>query len=377
MSWQSALTSALKRVRRRPPVRDCSIPSAPLSDRSCLPWALVSIRGLFLTTGGKARPFPLSSIVSPFHGLMSLPSSLGWFPFLRFVLVAVCPDRVAPRLGCEQEVLPLVLRMASDPVPNIRFNVSKTLEKMAPRLEVWVWVIVPRRLPFSLQNVVAFWSSQASIQVRPAEPVLRRRPELDECLPLHDRTYLFRAARSGSWLPVPVFSVMPSPTHPTCLSAERRRGGADSAGARQLGRRLWPRRAVLFQKSHADSVSDGVMMVWGERASGWFDPLTAPSCAVGRHPLVTSTIARKGAVFFGTWWNDHGSSCFLSILVLEMLWWAGRAPSGPAFSSLELNNGSCPCAGGWTASFHPPLPCIASRFLLGVLRSQPGLFGGS
>ncbi|CAM9865087.1 unnamed protein product [Hapterophycus canaliculatus] len=25
--------------------------------------------------------------------------------------------------------------MASDPVPNIRFNVSKTLEKMAPRLE--------------------------------------------------------------------------------------------------------------------------------------------------------------------------------------------------------------------------------------------------
>lgn len=26
--------------------------------------------------------------------------------------------------------------MASDPVPNIRFNVSKTLEKMAPRLEV-------------------------------------------------------------------------------------------------------------------------------------------------------------------------------------------------------------------------------------------------
>ena len=35
-----------------------------------------------------------------------------------------------------QEVLPLVLRMATDPVPNIRFNVSKTLEKMAPRLEV-------------------------------------------------------------------------------------------------------------------------------------------------------------------------------------------------------------------------------------------------
>ncbi|CAM9592625.1 unnamed protein product [Ectocarpus sp. 8 AP-2014] len=34
-----------------------------------------------------------------------------------------------------KEVLPLVLRMASDPVPNIRFNVSKTLEKMAPRLE--------------------------------------------------------------------------------------------------------------------------------------------------------------------------------------------------------------------------------------------------
>lgn len=29
-----------------------------------------------------------------------------------------------------------MLRMASDPVPNIRFNVSKTLEKMAPRLEV-------------------------------------------------------------------------------------------------------------------------------------------------------------------------------------------------------------------------------------------------
>lgn len=38
--------------------------------------------------------------------------------------------------GDEQEVLPLVLRMASDPVPNIRFNVSKTLEKMAPRLQV-------------------------------------------------------------------------------------------------------------------------------------------------------------------------------------------------------------------------------------------------
>lgn len=31
-----------------------------------------------------------------------------------------------------------MLRMASDPVPNIRFNVSKTLEKMAPRLEVGV-----------------------------------------------------------------------------------------------------------------------------------------------------------------------------------------------------------------------------------------------
>lgn len=26
--------------------------------------------------------------------------------------------------------------MASDPVPNIRFNVSKTLEKMVPRLQV-------------------------------------------------------------------------------------------------------------------------------------------------------------------------------------------------------------------------------------------------
>lgn len=34
-----------------------------------------------------------------------------------------------------KEVLPLVLRMASDPVPNIRFNVSRTLQRMAPRLQ--------------------------------------------------------------------------------------------------------------------------------------------------------------------------------------------------------------------------------------------------
>ena len=31
-------------------------------------------------------------------------------------------------------VLPLVLSMAADPVPNIRFNVSKTLATLAPRL---------------------------------------------------------------------------------------------------------------------------------------------------------------------------------------------------------------------------------------------------
>ena len=34
----------------------------------------------------------------------------------------------------QEEVLPALLTMASDPVPNIRFNVAKTLEKLAPRV---------------------------------------------------------------------------------------------------------------------------------------------------------------------------------------------------------------------------------------------------
>ena len=57
-------------------------------------------------------------------------------PPLPFPLLALKPMRNFWFWCGAQEVLPLVLRMASDPVPNIRFNVSKTLERMAPCLEV-------------------------------------------------------------------------------------------------------------------------------------------------------------------------------------------------------------------------------------------------
>lgn len=57
-----------------------------------------------------------------------------------------------------------MIRMASDPVPNIRFNVSKTLEKMAPRLEVgtglFIFLFVCFHvMPFSLSVEVdcAVW----------------------------------------------------------------------------------------------------------------------------------------------------------------------------------------------------------------------------
>jgi serine/threonine-protein phosphatase 2A regulatory subunit A len=34
----------------------------------------------------------------------------------------------------QSDILPLVLSMATDPVPNIRFNVSKALAEIGPRL---------------------------------------------------------------------------------------------------------------------------------------------------------------------------------------------------------------------------------------------------
>lgn len=76
---------------------------------------------------------PLSPVLP--HPAHPLPF---FSPFRRVkALVSTHPSLIAAVLNGEnQEVLPLVLRMASDPVPNIRFNVSKTLEKMAPRLEV-------------------------------------------------------------------------------------------------------------------------------------------------------------------------------------------------------------------------------------------------
>ncbi len=57
-----------------------------------------------------------------------------------------------------------MLRMASDPVPNIRFNVSKTLEKMAPRLEVCTLLYEGPCLVvcgFPIRNAVAVWSSKS------------------------------------------------------------------------------------------------------------------------------------------------------------------------------------------------------------------------
>jgi len=45
-------------------------------------------------------------------------------------LASVVPSQVAT-----DELLGLVLRLAKDPVPNIRFNVARVLEKMLPFLE--------------------------------------------------------------------------------------------------------------------------------------------------------------------------------------------------------------------------------------------------
>jgi serine/threonine-protein phosphatase 2A regulatory subunit A len=45
---------------------------------------------------------------------------------------------MAPAVGpavLQQSMLPLALRLASDPVPNIRFNVAKTLESVATLLD--------------------------------------------------------------------------------------------------------------------------------------------------------------------------------------------------------------------------------------------------
>lgn len=42
---------------------------------------------------------------------------------------------VVGRDVCSRVLLPTVLAMADDAVPNVRFNVAKTLQKMAPYLD--------------------------------------------------------------------------------------------------------------------------------------------------------------------------------------------------------------------------------------------------
>ena len=46
------------------------------------------------------------------------------------VLVEVCSDEVI-----KDTMLPVVLKMAKDPIPNVRFNVAKTITKLAPKMQ--------------------------------------------------------------------------------------------------------------------------------------------------------------------------------------------------------------------------------------------------
>ena len=56
-----------------------------------------------------------------------------WQRMTALYAVQVLADALHSEL-VQEEVLPALLTMASDPVPNIRFNVAKTLEKLAPRV---------------------------------------------------------------------------------------------------------------------------------------------------------------------------------------------------------------------------------------------------
>ena len=45
------------------------------------------------------------------------------------VLVEVCSDDVIKNI-----MLPVVLELAKDPVPNVRFNVAKSITKLGPKM---------------------------------------------------------------------------------------------------------------------------------------------------------------------------------------------------------------------------------------------------
>ena len=56
--------------------------------------------------------------------------------FRMTVLYSICG--LAPIMGpgpLSATMLPIVVRMASDPVPNVRFNAAKTLQQLMPLLE--------------------------------------------------------------------------------------------------------------------------------------------------------------------------------------------------------------------------------------------------
>lgn len=46
------------------------------------------------------------------------------------VLVEVCSYEVI-----KETMLPVVLKLAKDPVPNVRFNVAKSITKLSPKIE--------------------------------------------------------------------------------------------------------------------------------------------------------------------------------------------------------------------------------------------------
>ena len=65
----------------------------------------------------------------------------------------------------QQSILPFIVRFSKDPVPNIRFNVAKALEKLATKIDDSTKVALVRPTLFALagdvDDDVKFYASRA------------------------------------------------------------------------------------------------------------------------------------------------------------------------------------------------------------------------
>ena len=54
-----------------------------------------------------------------------------------------------------EKMVPVTLSLVNDPIPNIRFNVAKTLERMIPRLKAQHRAVLDTQIKPALENLAA------------------------------------------------------------------------------------------------------------------------------------------------------------------------------------------------------------------------------